>query len=111
MMGFEGAEFYLKNWPELEGKTFMDITCRFDEAIPIGIKTVDAEGKSEIVLNPPNDMVIKEGDKMMVLAEDDDSYELNDGAYPVKASNPKSHLKNVKQAPEKMYAASLSLGS
>eukprot|EP00961_Rhodomonas_salina_P154847 2085768-Rhodomonas_salina.1 len=89
----------------------MDIACRFDEAIPIGIETVDAEGQSENVLNPPNDMVIKEGDEVMVLAEDDDSYELNDGACSVKASNPKSRLKNVKQAPEKMQAASLSLGS
>jgi len=102
MMGFEGAEFYLKNWPDLEGQTFMDITCRFDEAIPIGIKTVDAEGKSEIVLNPPNNMVIKEGDEVMVLAEDDDSYDLNDGSYPVKASEPQKRSKADILSPEKM---------
>eukprot|EP00961_Rhodomonas_salina_P252680 3415461-Rhodomonas_salina.4 len=107
MMGFEGAEFYLKNWPDLEGQTFMDITCRFDEAIPIGIKTVDAEGKSEIVLNPPNNMVIKEGDEVMVLAEDDDSYDLNDGSYPVKASEPQKRSKADILSPEKMCAAAL----
>lgn len=34
MMGFEGSEFYFEKWPELYGKTFYEITCRFEDAIP-----------------------------------------------------------------------------
>lgn len=34
MMGFEGSEFYFDTWPELYGKSFYEITCRFDDAIP-----------------------------------------------------------------------------
>mmetsp|Transcript_20894 Transcript_20894/g.42409 ORF Transcript_20894/g.42409 Transcript_20894/m.42409 type:complete len:542 (+) Transcript_20894:2-1627(+) len=102
MMGFEGAEFYLKNWPELTDQTFMDITCRFDDAIPIGIKTTKEDGTTEIFLNPNNDMRIREGDEIMVLAEDDDSYDINDGSYPVKKTKPsKLHKDDVPQ-PEKM---------
>ncbi|KAL7547490.1 hypothetical protein ACHAWF_010782 [Thalassiosira exigua] len=78
MMGFEGSEFYFEEWPELAGKTFFDITCRFDEAIPIGVKAA-SDGK--VYINPENDHIINEGDKILVLAEDDDSYEVNDGDF------------------------------
>jgi len=40
MMGFEGSEFYFEEWKELTGQSFYDITCRFDEAIPLGIKSI-----------------------------------------------------------------------
>ena len=80
MMGFEGSEFYFEEWPELTGKTFYDITCRFDEAIPIGIKAV-SDGK--VYINPENDHVVNEGDKILVLAEDNDSYEVNGGDYKI----------------------------
>ena len=77
-MGFEGSEFYFEEWPELSGKTFHDITCRFDDAVPIGIKSFS---DGEVLINPENDQVIKEGDKILVLAEDNDSYEVNEGGY------------------------------
>eukprot|EP00286_Rhodomonas_abbreviata_P025993 CAMPEP_0181292280 /NCGR_PEP_ID=MMETSP1101-20121128/2421_1 /TAXON_ID=46948 /ORGANISM="Rhodomonas abbreviata, Strain Caron Lab Isolate" /LENGTH=789 /DNA_ID=CAMNT_0023396737 /DNA_START=350 /DNA_END=2721 /DNA_ORIENTATION=+ len=98
MMGFEGAEFYLKNWPELEGKKFSDITCRFDDAIPIGLKRIQ---HNEILLNPANDMLIEEGDEIMVLAEDDDSYEVNDGTFPIKHTT-LPQIEKYAQPPEKM---------
>ena len=34
MLGFEGSEFYFDQWPELYGKSFYEITCRMDDAIP-----------------------------------------------------------------------------
>ncbi|KAL7532696.1 hypothetical protein ACHAXR_004791 [Thalassiosira sp. AJA248-18] len=74
MMGFEGSEFYFEEWPELTGKTFYDITCRFDDAVPLGIKS-SIDGK--VYVNPENDHVVEEGDKILVLAEDNDSYEVN----------------------------------
>lgn len=74
-MGFEGSEFYFEEWPELTGMTFYDITCRFDDAVPIGIKS---SSDGQVYINPENDYIINDGDKILVLAEDNDSYEVND---------------------------------
>jgi len=82
LMGFDGDEFYLENWPELEGKTFNDVTFRFDDAVPIGIKCVDT---GVIHINPDSNMKIGKGDEILVLAEDNDSYSVNDGSYKSKA--------------------------
>ncbi|KAL7517511.1 hypothetical protein ACHAWX_002430 [Stephanocyclus meneghinianus] len=77
MMGFEGSEFYIEEWPELIGKTFYEITCRFDEAVPIGIRSSDGK----LFINPDNELTVQEGDKILVLAEDNDSYEVNNDLY------------------------------
>ena len=77
LMGFEGAEFYFKEWPGLAGSAFGAVCFRFDKAIPVGIKHAS---NGHILLNPPDDFVISEGDLILVLAEDDNSYELNERA-------------------------------
>lgn len=78
LLGFDGDEFYIEEWSDLVGKAFFDITCRFDDAVPIGIK----RGRDDtIIINPPNDYTIRLGDKIICLAEDNDTYEVNDGSY------------------------------
>lgn len=47
LLGFDGSEFYTKQWPELDGQEFDKLQSMFPDAIPIGIRT--AEG---IKLNP-----------------------------------------------------------
>lgn len=74
LMGFDGDEFYLKEWPALAGLRFGDILTRFDDAVPIGVKH-----DGLVILNPADDQEIQDGDEILVLAEDDDSYEVNDG--------------------------------
>ena len=71
-MGFENAEFYIKRWPELDGLHFKDVLISFPDAVPCGIK-VAAEG-GKIAINPDDDYVLKEGDEVLVIAEDDDTY-------------------------------------
>ncbi|KAG7533637.1 NAD(P)-binding domain superfamily [Arabidopsis thaliana x Arabidopsis arenosa] len=71
ILGFENAEFYIKKWPQLDGYRFEDVLISFPNAIPCGVK-VAADGK--IVLNPSDDYVLKEGDEILVIAEDDDTY-------------------------------------
>ena len=62
LLGFDGDEFYIEEWPDLVGKSFFDITCRFDDAVPIGIK----RGKDDAIsINPPNEYIIREGDKII----------------------------------------------
>lgn len=71
-MGFENAEFYIKRWPELDGLCFEDVLISFPDAIPCGIKVAADAGK--IILNPDYGYVLKEGDEVLVIAEDDDTY-------------------------------------
>ena len=103
LMGFEGSEFYLKEWPELVGRQFGSITFRFDCAVPVGIKQAK-DGR--IVINPPCDFVIAPGDMVLALAEDDDSYTLNarefhdyDGIYPKRDA---SLRRDAAKPPERM---------
>mmetsp|Transcript_19273 Transcript_19273/g.53835 ORF Transcript_19273/g.53835 Transcript_19273/m.53835 type:complete len:808 (-) Transcript_19273:397-2820(-) len=77
MLGFEGDEFYSKEWPELVGLTFHEVVFRFPAAVCLGIFT--AEGKC--ILNPGWGYRMQEGDSLIVLAEDDDAYEPTDKPY------------------------------
>ena len=103
IMGFEGAEFYFKEWPELVGVTFGAICHRFDSAVPVGIKRA---GDGPILINPDDDEVIHEGDQILVLAEDDDSYEVNDVVeappHPPHAVEGDRAIQQANQPPEKM---------
>eukprot|EP00980_Cylindrotheca_fusiformis_P028485 scaffold22604_cov130-Cylindrotheca_fusiformis.AAC.7 len=81
LIGFQGSELYFAEWPELVGSTFFQVTCRFDDAIPAGVKTA----KGQILINPTNDYRLQAGDKLLCLAEDNDSYTLNKGTFPIDA--------------------------
>ncbi|OWM79336.1 hypothetical protein CDL15_Pgr003509 [Punica granatum] len=72
ILGFENDEFYIKRWPQLDGLRFEDVLISFPDAIPCGIK-VAAEG-GKIILNPDDNYVLREGDEVLVIAEDDDTY-------------------------------------
>ncbi|XP_065630476.1 ion channel DMI1, partial [Quercus suber] len=93
ILGFENAEFYIKRWPELDGLHFKDVLISFPDAVPCGIK-VAAEG-GKIAINPDDDYVLKEGDEVLVIAEDDDTYapdrlpEVRRGLFPKIADPPK----------------------
>ncbi|PPR84467.1 hypothetical protein GOBAR_AA36239 [Gossypium barbadense] len=72
ILGFENDEFYIKRWPELDGMQFEDVLISFPDAIPCGVKVAADNGK--IILNPDDSYVLKEGDEVLVIAEDDDTY-------------------------------------
>jgi hypothetical protein len=72
ILGFENAEFYIKRWPELDGMRFGDVLISFPDAVPCGVKIASKAGK--ILMNPDNDYVLQEGDEVLVIAEDDDTY-------------------------------------
>ena len=56
--------------PTLVGVTFGEISLRFADAVPLGVKSLT----TGVRLNPENDYVFEEGDELVVLAEDDDTY-------------------------------------
>ena len=70
VLGFEGAEFYIKRWPELDRRDFGELAALFPDAVPVGI----IAGSGECEMNPPRDRMLCTGDALVVLAEDDDSY-------------------------------------
>ncbi|KAK6930455.1 CASTOR/POLLUX/SYM8 ion channel, conserved domain [Dillenia turbinata] len=72
ILGFENCEFYIKRWPELDGMEFEDVLISFPDAIPCGVKAASYGGK--IILNPDDSYVLQEGDEVLVIAEDDDTY-------------------------------------
>ncbi|KAK6118647.1 hypothetical protein DH2020_047639 [Rehmannia glutinosa] len=76
ILGFENCEFYIKRWPQLDGMQFEDVLISFPEAIPCGVKVASHGGK--IILNPEDSYVLQEGDEILVIAEDDDTYAPSD---------------------------------
>ncbi|KAG0503117.1 hypothetical protein HPP92_003189 [Vanilla planifolia] len=72
ILGFENCEFYIKKWPQLYRMQFEEILISFPDAIPCGIKVSALGGK--IILNPDDCYVLQEGDEVLVIAEDDDTY-------------------------------------
>jgi Trk K+ transport system NAD-binding subunit len=82
VLGFEGDEFYAQEWPALEGVAFGELACRFADAIPIGIKHGEALG-GQTMLCPKPTYVLRKGDEVIVIAEDDDTYEPRSDAVQV----------------------------
>ncbi|KAB1214318.1 Ion channel CASTOR [Morella rubra] len=72
ILGFENCEFYIRRWPQLDGMQFEDVVISFPDAIPCGVKIASCGGK--IILNPEDSYVLQEGDEVLVIAEDDDTY-------------------------------------
>ena len=98
LCGFDQMEFYFKQWPAVTGLTWGEVAFAFPDACPIGVRRPKAsyptvqEGTTEackkkeaatyanprwggILLNPDDSYVIQDGDEILVVAEDDDTYE------------------------------------
>lgn len=84
ILEFAGNEFYFKEWPQLVRRRFADVCFMFNDAVPLGIKLaeevreVDDNGVVtylSLIVNPPGDQVIEDGDQIIVIAEDNDTYE------------------------------------
>jgi len=84
LLGFQGSEFYIKAWPELTGMTFGEICYAFEDAIVVGIirkgapEDDDEEESIDLatsIINPSDDLVLLPTDEILVIAEDDDTYQ------------------------------------
>jgi len=71
LLGFEGDEFYVGPHPEATGCLFGDLGERFPGAIVLGIVTTD----DVVVLKPSMTRPVLEGEEIIVVAEDDDTFE------------------------------------
>lgn len=71
LLDFDGAEIYFTEQPALVGKTFYDAQLSFVDSTVMGV----VQG-GKALLNPPADLVLAEGDSLIVIAEDDDTIKL-----------------------------------
>jgi len=85
LFGFEGSEFYMKQFPSLAGRHFDEITTFFGSSIPVGICRQKPENFHgiDIIVNKPSvsgslleqdkydeQMTVQETDKIILLAVD-----------------------------------------
>jgi len=73
LLDFGGDEIYLKQFPELIGKTYGEVLGAFNKNALMGIRSVGKPAQ----LNPPKDFVLRAGDELVLLAEDDDKVFVN----------------------------------
>jgi len=84
LMAFEYNEFYFSNWDnELKNEKFANACFHFADAVCIGICTKTPQilppdnKKTTILLNPPGHTIIEEGDLLIFIATDNDSYKFH----------------------------------
>ncbi len=68
LMDFSGDEVYFYSHPGLVGKTFGETLNLFEKNAVLGI----LKSNESPILNPPMETIIEDGDKIFLLAEDDD---------------------------------------
>ena len=71
LLDFEGDEIYFTDQPSLYGKTYFDAQCAFATSTVFGIIRND-----KVLLNPSAELVYTEGDRLIVIAEDDSTIRL-----------------------------------
>ena len=74
IFNFEGSEFYLCQLPGSEGQSFAWIMGRVDGGVPLGICH-----EGIITLNPGGDEILREGDSLLLFAENKEKPHLMEG--------------------------------
>ncbi len=69
LMDFDGDEIYFNEEPGLVGKTFGEALFAYPDSSVFGLQTTDGEVK----LKPSFDTIIKKGEKIIAISEDDDT--------------------------------------
>lgn len=69
LMDFNGAEIYFNEEEMLEGKTFGEALFAYKDSAVIGLQLQD----KNVVINPEMYYVIKKGEKVIAITEDDDT--------------------------------------
>ncbi len=72
LLDFGGDEIYFHAEPALVGKSFGEALLAFEESAVIGLHRKGSAPQ----LNPPPDMRIEAGDRLIVISEDDDTIKL-----------------------------------
>jgi voltage-gated potassium channel Kch len=74
LLDFDGDEIYFSRQPSLEGLSFGEAQLAFEDSTLIGIANPDG-----VRLNPPAATVIGSGERLILIAADDDAIHLREG--------------------------------
>jgi voltage-gated potassium channel Kch len=74
LLDFDGDEIYFSHQPTLEGRTFGDAQLAFEDSTLIGIANPDG-----VRLSPQAATVIGAGERLILIAADDDAIHLREG--------------------------------
>lgn len=69
LLDYDGDEIYFQNEPMLTGKTFKEALFLYETSSIIGLKSEEGT----VLINPPMNTIIKEGDEIIAVSEDDDT--------------------------------------
>lgn len=81
LLDFDGDEIYFREEPSLVGRTFAETLGAFDDATVMGIAK-----PGRALVNPPMSTRLEAGDRLIVIAEDDDKITLAAAPPDVDAS-------------------------
>ena len=79
LLDFDGDEIYFQEEPALVGTTFGDALLAYERCAVMGLQRRDGQ----VRLNPPMDTRFEAGDKVIAVAEDDDTVQLSNVAAEV----------------------------
>ena len=82
LLDFGGDEIYFKEEPGLVGKTYAEALLAYEDCAVIGLRP---KGGAPM-LNPKTDTPISTGDRLIVVAEDDDAIKLGNPPAPASAA-------------------------
>lgn len=98
LLNFGGDEIYIKAEPSLSGKTYGDALSAYEDSALIGIQ----QSGGKILLNPAMDLRLAPGDKVIVIAADDDTIRLSGLSNPpIQPQMLRSSAKRASLQPEK----------
>jgi ion channel POLLUX/CASTOR len=98
LMDFGGDEIYFKQELPLAGKCYGDALLAYEDSCVMGICRVNGQ----ILLNPPVDSVIEQGDQIFALSADDDTIRLSGVSLPpIKETAIRSNETPLQSQPEK----------
>ena len=73
LLDYGGDEIYFKAQPELNGKTFGEALFLYEDSSLMGLHTRDGK----VLINPPMNTVLQDGDEIIAISEDDDTVKLS----------------------------------
>ena len=79
LFDFSGSEIYFKEEPSLTGFSFKESLFKYNDSCVIGIR----KENGAILVNPPMDIKIEKGDKIIAISENDESIILNGKNYKI----------------------------
>ncbi len=86
LMDFDGAEIYFKEETKLTGKTYREVIDAYEDSAVMGFMAADGT----VMINPPMDTIIKKGDQIIAITEDDESL------IPSTTAAPKADVANIR---------------